>query len=118
MAVIGVNYNEETLKYESVYLFVNDNKIFKSDGNFIKDWYQAMKHFILGNFNEPLSFSSSVNHFISDTKIYDSGYLKFKDDGKPYLSYEFDRENEGLEFFVPNNKTPTWEELKNILENK
>jgi hypothetical protein len=83
-------------------------------GDFVTDWYNCMKYviFIPDNEKEPVSHSSTVNHFIMDGAPYDSAYLKFDEDGKPYLDYEYDRHNQGLEFFVPRNTQPTWEQLR------
>jgi hypothetical protein len=129
MAVIKINYNEgeEPLNYESVELsWEGQDKIFNS-GNFIKDWYY-MRKFIFNNTEEEpiIGYSSSIDHFISDGAPYDSAYLHFVD-GKPILKY-FDRsdpnwcftqrdiDENGIEFFVPENTQPTWEELKEMCE--
>ena len=101
--------------YDSVYLRIKEENKQFSSGNFVKDWYDAMKYFINSEFEEHLSFSSTVDHFISDGAPYDSAYLKFKDD-KPYLTNRYDDENIGIEFFIPENTTPTWEEFKKLCE--
>jgi hypothetical protein len=137
MAVLGINYTgcnhnyddkderiDETnpdlrLRYKSIYLyFSGGKKIFRS-GNFIKDWYKAMKFCITQLNNEILSQSSSVDHFIMDGAKVDSAYLHFENN-TPLLKY-IDRTEDkwylteipdGIEFFVEEGTTPTWEELK------
>lgn len=133
MGFIRINYdegNKTDLGYQSVELHYgknnNEKKLFFNTGNFIKDWYDMRKHMIKEVENE-LYFtqSSSVNHFIMDGAPYDSAYLHIVD-GKPVLKY-IDRSNpnwwmddknidDGMEFFVPENTQPTWEELKNMCE--
>ncbi|MFA5207566.1 MAG: hypothetical protein WC428_02800 [Candidatus Paceibacterota bacterium] len=118
MAVIGINYdegNEKDLKYESVSLhFNNEEKLFNS-GNFVKDWWDMMKFVItvacLDKTDPYYIHSSSVNHFIMDGAPYDSAYLKMEGD-KTSLIYEY--EDDLMEFFVPEDTKPTWEELKEM----
>lgn len=127
MAVIGITYEEpKPDTYKSVCVScLEDNereeKVFDS-GNFIKDWYQAMK-FVINELLIPekeihLSHSSSVNHFITDggNKSFDSAYLKVYDGGGAYLDYKYDYENEGFELFVPKGIKPTWKELKKMCD--
>lgn len=146
MAVIGINYRgcnhdydekgerfevkdkRKRIKYKSVYVHTNTPKgkskeyLFKT-GNFIKDWYNAMKFFINDlNDNDPrLSGSSTCDHFIMDGAEFDSAYLHVVND-KPILKY-IDRSVEnwyltdvdkGIEFFVKEGTTPTWEELREL----
>ena len=141
MAVIGINYsgcdhdydeederielNPSTFKYESVYLHTNGGEFIFNSGNFIKDWYDAKKHYISIMDKEPyLSQSSSCNHFQSDGGKYDSAYLHMID-GKPVLLYvdttdphwlttQRDVFELGWEFFVPEGTKPTWGELKEM----
>ena len=88
-------------------------------GDFVKDWYDGLKWFIQSELEEHLCNSSSVDHFIMDGghELYDSVYLKFKEDGTPWLDYAHDYilfgEN-GLELFVVKGTEPTWEELREI----
>jgi hypothetical protein len=131
-AFITINYNEgnkKDLGYESVELHYshnkNEKKLFFNTGNFIKDWYDMNKFInmeLLGNVSF-ISYSSSVNHFIMDGAPYDSAYLHIIDE-KPILKYlnhsdpnwwmnTEDMEN-SVEFFVPENTQPTWEELKEM----
>lgn len=118
MAVRGINYKEGTNGgYESVYIHYGEQqkKVFAS-GNFVKDWYYAMKWFILSdNLTNELGIcnSSSVDHFIMDGAPYDSVYL-LPDSENSRLSYNYD--DGGLEFFVPKGTTPTWKELKKLCD--
>lgn len=87
-------------------------KIFES-GNFIKDWFDAMKYFLLEMKEPSLLKSSSVDHFIMDGAPYDSAYLKnLENEGS--LDYNYDFQNPGVEMFVPENTQPTWKELKEM----
>lgn len=127
-AIIRINYdegNKRNLGYESVELSCTDENNSKtfSSGDFIKDWYDMRKYTatVLSDIEDYLVHSSSVDHFIMDGAPYDSAYLHIIDD-KPVLKY-FDRtdpqwylqgvDEGGIEFFVPENTQPTWEELKN-----
>jgi hypothetical protein len=119
MAVIGINYDEGNTKdlgYRSVdisYGNPKEVKVFES-GNFIKDWYKLQKFIseVLSETELHFSYLSSVDHFIMDGAPYDSLYLKFDSENKPYLIDVYD-EN-GIEFFVPEGTKPTWEELKKM----
>lgn len=149
MAVIGIDYDGGgyidyddngdgigeliPLEYESVYLHTKDNKYKFSSGNFVVDWYNAIKQFFNETGEDYLSHSSSVNHFIMDGAPFDSAYafqnpqngmmeLKYLDPNwadtiesmiiaKPI--YE-----EGIEMFVEEGTTPTFEELKEYVKNK
>jgi hypothetical protein len=121
MAVIGITYNEggePTLGYKCITLSLMDNteKVFDS-GDFVKDWYQLCKYINTSDINEPLMYSSSVDHFIMDGAPYDSAYLHIIK-GKPVLKYpECESENwylnndfNGLETFVPAGTKPSWNE--------
>ena len=119
MAVIGINYNEggKPLDYQSVYLHhFNGEEIFAS-GDFVKDWYDATKYFIqhLLDTEGHLSESSTVDHFIMDGAPYDSGYMEVED-GKGVLYYG--TSTRGLEFFVKEDTTPTWDELRELCGDK
>lgn len=121
--VIGINYNESSkkknLEYREVTLSGADEKF--NSGDFVKDWFNAIKCYLQKYSNsEFLSHSSSVNHFIMDGAKYDSTYLCFKDE-VPYLYYlDKSKDNwfldenidEGIELFVKEGEKPTWEELK------
>ena len=123
MAVIGINYEEPLPDtYESVYIHYNhkEKKEFNT-GDFVKDWFMAIK-FIIEEVSQieeffRFSFSSSVDHFIVDggKDKYDSVYLKFDEDMKPYLGYKYDHNDEGIELFVKKGTKPTWEELKELI---
>jgi hypothetical protein len=129
MGRISINYdegNKENLGYESVEIKFRNEKYNKSfsSGDFIKDWYDMRKYMINDvdmSDDEPYFIhSSSVDHFIMDGAPYDSAYLHIVDD-KPVLKY-FDRtdpnwflqgvDEGGIEFFVPENTQPTWEEFR------
>jgi hypothetical protein len=128
MAVISINYNEggSNLGYKSVDLSCGDSlfdKVFNS-GDFVRDWYNVWKWINTNEINEPIMYSSSVDHFIGDSgDKWDSGYLHFVND-KPVLKYpnrEVDNwflnpDFDGLEVFVNRGERPTWEEYS--LSNK
>lgn len=115
MAIIRVNYTEPNpMTYKSVELSPTNGEdiIFKS-GDFVKDWYDLIYYIIHSGIseNEQITYSSTVDHFIMDDAPYISAYLKFKNN-IPYLSYEYDSEDEGVEFFIPKGEKLTWEEYK------
>lgn len=119
MAVIGINYTEpDPNTYESVQISYgkDEEKIFDS-GDFVKDWYELNKWITMeadGELKQEYAFSnsSSVNHFIMDGAPYISRYLKIDDSGNPLLVKDYDWMDEGTEFFIPDGKDWTWEELK------
>lgn len=122
MAIIRIysNENKKNLIYESVKISYgqNEEKVFAT-GNFVKDWYD-MRKFMIQQLSDKEPFfthSSSVDHFIMDGAPYDSAYLKFDKNNKPYLSYTYDLwDDKGIEFFVHEGTKPTWEELKKMCE--
>jgi len=134
MAVIGINYNDggNPLNYKSVYIHHGFNKkkdrIFDS-GDFIRDWYDAMKYYIQNQEKFGyLSGSSSCNHFQMDGAKFDSAYLHIVD-GNPVLKYvDTTEENwsflqrgvyeKGIEFFVGEGMKLTWEELREYCGDK
>ncbi len=77
---------------------------------------------------QPISHSSSVDHFIMDGAPFDSAYLhivdgkgvlKYVDETDPgYLYTQQDVYEKGIEFFVKEGTQPTWEELKEMYGNK
>lgn len=106
MAVISIEYsegNKKDLGYKSVqisYNMLKEKKEFSS-GNFIKDWYNLMK-FIIENklwSKEPISDSSSVDHFIMDGAPYSSAYLHMENDN-PVLKYTEEINEEELKTFL------------------
>ncbi|MFA5067644.1 MAG: hypothetical protein WC466_06350 [Candidatus Izemoplasmatales bacterium] len=124
-AVIIVNYEQEKefkFKYKSITLSFSKNKKNFCVGNFIKDWFDCMK-FVIQKQMSPICFSSSVDHFVSDSKLFDSAYLHLENNNKPTLMY-IDKtdpswiENQKhifenhIEFFVNKNTKPTWDQLK------
>ena len=112
MAFVSISYEEPNQnEYESVNVSSRkDDKTVKFDsGNFVKDWWDAMKYLIIElEWEYPTSFSSSVDHFITDGDKYDSMYLVEKN-GVSELQKEYDEE--GIEFFVPFGTELTWKEL-------
>ncbi len=117
MSVIAINYDERNkrdLGYESVRILSGKEVNFFNTGNFVKDWYDCIKYYItvLSETDLHLSHSSSVDHFIMDGAPYDSAYL-ITDNDKWELSYDAKDCDKGIEFFVPKNTRPTWNELKN-----
>lgn len=112
--VRSIEYNDggNPLNYKSVTIDRNKtNKLFDS-GDFVKDWYDALKWFLQSEFELPLVNSSSVDHFIMDGAPYDSAYL-LVEDNKPSLMYGRDYAD-NIELFVPEGTTPTWEELRKL----
>jgi hypothetical protein len=146
MAVIGINYdgggfvydenNEPTelmypIEYKLVYLSTQSEKFEFNSGNFIVDWYHAIKKFYNEVDDIHLSHSSTVNHFIMDGAPYSSAYLFWEND-LPILKYLKEGwadsiesmleakqiyDNGGIEMFVEDGIKPTFEELKNYVEN-
>ena len=113
MAITNIDYDEPNTKtYKSVGFSFNENGVTKSkvfnSGNFIKDWFDHNK-FIAHLDEEQFAFmnSSSVDHFIMDGAPFDSMYLEMID-GKA----SFTKKGDGVEFFVSEGTTPTWDELK------
>jgi len=131
MGFIRINYTEpDANTYESVeisygrYSGKEEKRIFDT-GNFVQDWYDMRKFMIQDMEEEPYTtHSSSVDHFFMDGANYEPAYLHIIDE-KPVLKY-FDRsdpnwfitqrdiEENGIEFYVPENTQPTWEELKEM----
>jgi hypothetical protein len=119
MAFISISYDEpNTAKYQSVsasLMFKEDKREFTS-GNFVKDWYDAIKFLIHESEDgEPWSQSSSVDHFIMDGAPFESAYL-VRDNliGTYQLSYRDENSESGIEFFVEKGTRPTWDELKEL----
>lgn len=119
MAVVNIDYNDgnkKNLGYKSIDVSYNNLKSKKkfNTGNFVKDWYDCVKFCItqIGN-KEPISHSSSVNHFFMDGAKFDSAYLVVTKE-KTSLSYDAKMHGENIELFVEENTTPTWEELRKI----
>jgi len=112
MAFVSINYTEPNQnEYYSVNVSSRKPKVTKKfdSGNFVKDWWDAMKYLIIElEWEYPTSFSSSVDHFMMDGDKYDSMYLVEKN-GISELQSEYDEE--GIEFFVPKGTELTWKEL-------
>lgn len=119
MAVISIRYDEGSfepnLGYKAVEFWHrggDKEEIFNS-GDFVKDWFNCQR-FIIKEWDneEPVSHSSSVDHFIMDGAKFDSAWLTVKD-GKPVLVYDY---CECIEFFVAEGTQPSWEELKSLVD--
>lgn len=129
MAFINIKYNDgDGSTYKAVEIShgeeLKKKKVFKS-GNFVKDWYDAMKFVIFKAKESRCSMSSSVNHFIIDGAPYESAYLieiekdkwdlRYVDETDPlYLITQRDIYEKGIEFFVNTGTKPTWTELKEL----
>lgn len=129
MAIININYNKVNDKIEYISTDVsrlnNNEKIFNS-GDFVKDWYQAIKY-CLNLENEYFSYLSSIDDFIIDGAPYDSVYLYLDENENPILYYpnnstpenvkegeEFlDSKKDKIELFVNRGEKLSWEELLN-----
>ena len=116
------------IEYKGVYLHTHSEKFVFNSGNFIVDCYNAIKKFYneLVEVEPHLLHSSSVNHFIMDGAPYSSAYAHWDDGDKLVLKY-LDKNwgdtvegmvkarkiyQDGVELFVEDGTTPTFEELK------
>ena len=119
------NLIEGQILYESVEISSGEDKFVFNSGNFVKDWYDAKKKYILDlQDKDPIfSQSSTVNHFIMDGSKFDSAYMHGGDaDDDPVLKYldrtdpkwYLSKNGDGWEFFVVEGTTPTWKELKDL----
>lgn len=128
MAVISIEYDEGSsradLNYKSVGVsgYSESSKRKFDSGDFINDWYNAIKYALHELGNEPLCHSSSVDHFIMDGAKFESAYLHTDKVETGELLY-FDRSNpnwwmdsyideQGIEMFVPAGERWTWAQLK------
>jgi hypothetical protein len=115
MAFVSISYDEPNQnEYESVNVSSRkDDKTVKFDsGNFVKDWWDAMKYLIVElEWEYPTSFSSSVGHFITDGDNYDSMYLVDDEDSPKGSELQSEYTEDGIEFFVPKGTQLTWLEL-------
>lgn len=149
MAVLGIDYdgggyvydeNDECIEglvtpieYKGVYLHTYSEKFTFNTGNFVVDWYNAIKKFYneLVEVEPHLSHSSSVNHFIMDGAPYSSAYahpvdtedileLRYVDEDwtKDIESMVKAREiyEGGIEMFVEDGTKPTFKELKEYVK--
>lgn len=148
MAVLGVNYDgggyvgydDETgepigelipINYESIYLHTNKEKFIFNSGNFIVDWWNAIKKFYIELIETEsfLSHSSSVDHFIMDGAPYYSAYahpngneleLKYVEENwiKDIESMVVAKQiyEGGIEIFVHDGTQPTFRELKEYVK--
>ena len=102
MAVIGINYCggnyrdendnlvEDPINYKSVRMSLSSSKevLFES-GNFIKDWYDAIKLFLsINEYEGFLMHSSSVDDFLMAGAPYEKAYLVIIDE-KPVLVFDY-----------------------------
>jgi len=119
MSVTSINYEEgstvKDLGYKSVNVYYGDgvNKNFDS-GDFVKDWYDALKFTLHLEDEFGHSHSSSVDHFIMDGAEFDSAYLGFDPKNQePRLYYNYG--DGGVELFVKKETKPTWNELRELV---
>lgn len=122
LSIISEEFKPET--YSGVDLGYRGGKKTFDTGDFTIDWFNALKFYITteGVNAEPLSYSSSVDHFISDSQEFDSAYLhvinnesilKYLDRSDPlWVTTQVKIYELGIEFFVPKDSRPTWKELK------
>jgi hypothetical protein len=107
-------HNGSELEYKSVKISGHSSDKTFSTGNFIKDWYAAMKHVVTVVASTDDEFdiieSPSVNAFLLAGAPYRPSWLVATDDGKAHLSYTF--EPECLKLFVNDGASPTWEEFQ------
>lgn len=118
MNFVTINYDidkADKVTYFSVQLSYDEDKKIKmfDTGDFIKDWFDLIK-FLAFETKGRTNFSSSVDHFIMDSGIYDCAYMVFED-GEAQLSYGY--VEDAIEIFVPENTQPTWSELKQKYKN-
>jgi len=115
MSFTTINYEEpKQSTYESIAISdMDDNTVLFNTGDFVKDWYDSIKHLLTNLGDEPHHMhSSSVDHFQMDGKGYDSMYMAYNEETKSgELSTEY---GDGIEFFVKAGTTPTWNELRKI----
>lgn len=110
---ISIDYDESnTDDYQRVNLSesFSDKKWKFDSGDFVKDWFNAIKHMIVECPDETFqaTYSSSVDHFIMDGAPFDSMYLHFEGD-----EVVFNKEyKDGIEIFVKRGTEPSWKELK------
>lgn len=120
MGVIGVHYNDggkPELGYEAVFVYFGLQEKLFNTGDFVRDWYDAMKFIIKDEsvVNEfPWGHSSSVDHFFMDGAPYDRLRLV----PHPDDTFTLEDVSEGLSFFVHEGTTPTWEELREYCGDK
>jgi hypothetical protein len=127
MAVIRVDCNYDPMEYRGVtirYRNLLSLETFNT-GNFIIDWYEAIKFFNgdLAVAEEFLSYSSSVDEYVSESKEYMSAYLhvidgefvlKYLDRSLPNWWEDESGVAEGIELFVPMDKELTWYEYHTL----
>ena len=123
MAVISIDYEEyNPTSYNSVRVFIDKNNHKNFDtGDLVKDWYNAI---IYSSDNSYItSFSSTVDHFIHDTELYDVCYLTDYDTSHPRLIFYDDTDSwmrvkdTDIMLFVNKDERPTFEEYKEYLRN-
>lgn len=129
MAVTYIDYDESSdtphKTYEGVRVRYSGDKVKKfNSGDFVKDWYYANRFIIKELLDKETHFShsSSVDHFLFDTRLhrddnilesrYDECFLRVIDE-QPKLCYTDEYYEEGVLFYyVDKGTAPTWEELK------
>lgn len=123
MAWLTINYDDgDANSYRNIELTFEDNteKIFNT-GDFVQDWYDYKKYIIFSDIEERIGYSSSVDHFIMDSKKYKSKYLhkmSTDENGKEVWDL-LDDWNEGrTEFFLKVDENLNWKQLKSRCERK
>jgi hypothetical protein len=118
MAFISISYSEpETSSYRSVNVsLISGEKLVFDSGDFMKDWYFALKYLVNLENWEPISYSSSVDHFIMDGAPYDSAYFRVEV-GSGVGVLDFKESKEGIEIFVKSGWVPSWEEFRSYCNN-
>ena len=119
MAVLSVNYNEGgDLKYIEASIYHNGESIDYNSGDFVKDWYDLMKFILCGGLENyyHIVFSSSVHHFVDDTGLYDTLYLRPIDPKSTKWEFTDQYDENAFQFFVPKGKRYTWEQYKQLHE--
>ena len=125
MSIISIkyDYNDDPSKivYKAVELTnvstLEKEKYLFDTGDFVKDW-NALNKFIYAESElykkEPISHSSSVDHFIMDTEDYASKYLDLTGDEAVFTN-EYDERF--VECFILKGTDPTWEEYQEYCKN-
>ena len=119
MSFTSIDYEEPKQKtYKAVSVCDNNNKtVLFNTGDFVKDWYDSIKHLLTNLADEPNHMhSTSVDHFQMDGNGYDSMYMTFNEEtNSGELSTEY---GDGIEFFVKAGTKPTWDELRKLCGDK
>jgi len=121
MAVISVDYNEGgDLKYKSLTFNPDTGPAIHFNRGFGKDWYDLIKKILMGHVgkNYFISYSSSVDHYVSDTGLYDSKWLTSQNNEGTLWDLQDTEEEGSYELFVPVGWNGTWKDLKDKYDGK